>query len=170
MSENGSNTETENNDSDPESTTALEEAVPEANTLPNYLLRRDHSKNPIRLEDVVEENKELGTGGDSDDECIDAIDFGDIFAEVESSRIRTAIDDNTEINACDSIQNCVDLIDDEILKYHVPPDDWVHPEPNLEKEEPFFNNVDNPGHWSSFWFQSVFKKKRPKIQVSLSSN
>ena len=36
------------------------------------------------------------------------------------------------------------------------PDNWSHPAAKTEQGEPSFENVDNPGGWSSFTFQSEY--------------
>ena len=40
------------------------------------------------------------------------------------------------------------------------PDNWSHPAAKTEQGEPSFENVDNPGGWSSFTFQSGYEKGR----------
>ena len=38
------------------------------------------------------------------------------------------------------------------------PDNWSHPAAKTEQGEPSFENVDNPGGWSSFTFRSEYEK------------
>ena len=40
------------------------------------------------------------------------------------------------------------------------PDNWSHPAAKTEQGEPSFENVDNPGGWSSFTFRSEYEKGR----------
>ena len=40
------------------------------------------------------------------------------------------------------------------------PDDWSHPAAETEQGEPSFENVDNPGGWSSFTFRAEYEKGR----------
>ena len=98
MADNGSDRNEDGAETETEPPTPVAEVAVEANTLPKYLVTRHHNTDAIRLEDIEEENEEVGNGGDSDEECIDSIEFGDAFAEVESSRIRTELEDNSEIN------------------------------------------------------------------------
>ena len=38
------------------------------------------------------------------------------------------------------------------------PEDWSHPAAKTEQGEPSFENVDNPGGWSSFTFRAEYEK------------
>ena len=49
-------------------------------------------------------------------------------------------------------------VNPESLQIHCVPDDWEDPPPAVEKDEPPFESIDNPGEWSSFSFRPVFKK------------
>ena len=40
------------------------------------------------------------------------------------------------------------------------PDNWSHPAEKTEQGEPSFENVDNPGGWSSFIFRADYEKGR----------
>ena len=40
------------------------------------------------------------------------------------------------------------------------PDNWSHPAAKTEQGEPSFENIDNPGGWSSFTFRSEYEKGR----------
>ena len=43
------------------------------------------------------------------------------------------------------------------IKIHCIPDDWTDPAPSVDKNQPPFGEIDNPGEWSSFSFRPVFK-------------
>ena len=49
-------------------------------------------------------------------------------------------------------------VNPESLQIHCVSDDWEDPHPAVEKDEPPFESIDNPGEWSSFSFRPVFKK------------
>ena len=49
-------------------------------------------------------------------------------------------------------------VNPESLQIRCVPDDWEDPPPDVGKDEPPFESIDNPGEWSSFSFRLVFKK------------
>ena len=51
-------------------------------------------------------------------------------------------------------------VTDESLRVHIQPDDWTDPLPHIERNEPFFKDLDNPGQLSSFSFRPVYKKEK----------
>ena len=75
----------------------------------------------------------------------------------------TENDSNQDV--VDSVKNMVLLssgtekFNPEKLKIHCVPDDCEDPLANIEKKEPEFKEIDNPGGWSSFSFRPVYKKE-----------
>eukprot|EP00978_Attheya_sp_CCMP212_P030886 scaffold115025_cov61-Attheya_sp.AAC.1 len=45
------------------------------------------------------------------------------------------------------------------------PDGWTPQQRTVEKDEPMFESVDNPGGWSDFIFCPAFKSKDDKRRV-----
>ena len=44
------------------------------------------------------------------------------------------------------------------MKIASTPEYWTAPANNLERNEPAFSEIDNPGDWDSFAFRPKFKK------------
>ena len=53
-----------------------------------------------------------------------------------------------------------DIISMHAIKIPGATDNWSHPAAKREQGEPSFENVDNPGGWSSFTFRTEYEKER----------
>ena len=133
--------------------------------LPNYLINPS-KKGEVTdfLSDVSEDNRETGLGYDSEDV---ADEVGDIDDEANLARLfRLAsitdqdANENIEVdkNMLEFKQAIKKNVNPESLQIHNVPDDWKDPPPAIDKDEPPFESIDNPGEWSSFAFRPVFKK------------
>lgn len=158
-----------NNNSDIDNSTSSSSSmtndVPNANggmSLPHYLVTISHNNNPLSQPDIVEEQNEEGDGGDSDDDGEAALELVNAHLEVQRERSGHEsfasndddvgqVADDTEDNAVLlSSENDGEEIAIEELNFPKPPEDWVDPEPNRDRDEPLFSSIDNPGKWSSY--------------------
>ena len=113
---------------------------------------------------VSEDEKESGLGYDSDgdaDEVLD-VDIESKLARLFGLASITNHDakENIEVdnNMAEFKKSFNKNVNPEILQIHCVPDDWEDPPPNVGKDEPPFESIDNSGEWSSFYFRPVFKK------------
>jgi hypothetical protein len=131
--------------------------------LPSYLLRLTLRDEAINLEDVAEESKEKGDGGDSDDEADGFLDHDAAMVEATVEQQEEGNEDEDAVD--DGDRNSVVLqkgpgppavfID---MKVPGTPDDWVPPQRKEDKGQPHFVDVDNPGDWSEYTFRPEFEK------------
>ena len=120
------------------------------NALPTYLTTISHSNEPIIVSDIQEDENEVGDGDKSDDDGDHQNDFVEALNEVQSERYgyHSFHNENDDIEdvAGDSEANGVvckpiDLLQrgaNKDVNWPKPPDDWVNPEPNKERDEPIF--------------------------------
>jgi hypothetical protein len=105
--------------------------------LPSYLLQITTRDESINLEDVIEEAKEKGEGGDSDDEADDFLDHDAVMVEAIVER-KEGTEDEEGID--DSDQHSVVLLKalGPVIDIKVPgtPDDWVPAERKEDKGQP----------------------------------
>jgi hypothetical protein len=130
--------------------------------LPSYLLRLTSRDEAINLEDVTEEAKEKGDGGDSDDEADDFLDHDAAMVEATAERHEEGTEDEDVVD--DGDRNSVVLQKGPgpavQIDIQVPgtPDDWVPAQRKVDKGQPNFVDVDNPGDWSEYTFRPEFEK------------
>jgi hypothetical protein len=51
---------------------------------------------------------------------------------------------------------------DPLIKLPSPPDTWLPPLPKVDKGEPMYDEVDNPGNWKEYTYCAKFEKGRYK--------
>jgi hypothetical protein len=130
--------------------------------LPSYLLRLTSRFEAINLEDVAEEAKEKGDGGDSDDEADDFLEHDAAMVEATLERQEEGTEDEDVID--DGDRNSVVLQRGpgpaSLINMNVPgtPVDWTAPQRKEDKGQPNFADVDNPGDWSEYTFRPEFEK------------
>jgi hypothetical protein len=128
-------------------------------TLPSYLLRLTRRFESINLEDVTEEAKENGGGGDSDDEADDFLDHDAAMVEAIAER-QEGTEDEEVIDDSDRNSVVLERCPGPLIDIKVPgtPDDWVPAPRKEDKGQPAFVDVDNPGDWSEYTFRPEFEK------------
>ena len=155
------------------STTSVDEGDVGIEGLPRYLTLHDDTEEVIHEQDVDEEQAEEGDGGDSDAEAEDADFHANAMHEVVKDRTEGLVgteDDTVLVEDNDStavLLQCGSNV--ESTDVHIPgtPADWVAPAPKVDKGEPLFNQVNNPGHWSDFTFCPSFGSHGEYIGHSL---
>jgi hypothetical protein len=115
--------------------------------LPSYLLRITARDEAINLDDVTEEAKEKGDGGDSDDEADDFLDHDAAMVEAiaerqEGTEDEEVVDDNDWNSVVLQKGPGPPMVD---IKVPGTPDDWVPAQRKEDKGQPDFIDVDNPG-------------------------
>ncbi len=128
-------------------------------TLPSYLLRLTSPFESINLEDVTEEARGNGGGGDSDDEADNFLDHDAALVEAIAERQKGTEDeeiiDDSDRNSV-VLQQGPGLVID--IKVPRTPDDWVPAEQKEDKGQPDFVDTDIPGDWSEYTFPPKFEK------------
>ena len=127
---------------------------------PRYLTRNASNNQALVMEDVVEDENEVGEG-DSVVEASELADLNDSAEQAENECLKVLIkledDTNNNILDVDSNQICFDLVDiDEDTKLPTQPTDWIPKPPDKTKKEPDFVDVDNPGNWGPYTFVAKF--------------
>ena len=133
--------------------------------LPNYLINISKKEEVTDfLCDVSEDEKESGLGYDSDGDADEVLDV-DIESKLARLFRLASITDHDANENIEVDNNMVEFkklfnknVNPESLQIHCVPDDWQDPPPDVGKDEPPFESIDNPGEWSSFSFRPVFKK------------
>ena len=112
----------------------------------------------VQNQDVIENETEVGNGDESDDDVPDMNELQAAMDEVTISRM----DDTIDVGALDYIGCESETPAGECVRFfhRQPQDNWVNPEPKPGTDEPCFDDVDNPGKWSSFSFRLKYKKVR----------
>jgi len=137
-------------------------------SLPNYMttpLTKGDDPEEM-MDDIFEDNGELGNGCDSDEDCDEVVELDDSATLASQFRMLSMTDNDSNQDVVDSVKNMVILssgtekFNPEQLKIHCVPDDWEDPPAKTEKKEPEFKEIDNPGGWSSFSFRPVYKKEK----------
>jgi hypothetical protein len=138
--------------------------------LPSYLTRlagrQDHG---VNLTNVFEEAAEVGDGGDSDAEGDDARDhdvaltaslFDRMSLLEETAAVEDAIDNSVVLASAGRLSTAPSRE----IHVNIPdtPTDWQPPTQKVDKGEPAFVEVDNPGGWSQFVFRPEFGTTAPK--------
>ena len=126
---------------------------------------------------MLDENdaNEVGDGGTSDAEgngyeCV--VSFQDRIKEVDSERLcfdAHEIESSVEVDDLNAIMCEVKDVTSESTLFGAPPgwsppgppDDW-NPTIHVDRGEPLFEDVDNPGKWSNFTFRPTFAPKGGK--------
>ena len=122
-------------------------------------------------DDIFEESSELGGGGDSDNDCAEANDIDDAAEVADHFRMMAITDADANVNIVNNEKNMIliptglERANTEDLRVHCVPNDWVDPSPCIPEGEPPFNELDNPGDWSSFSFCPVFKREKDRGKV-----
>jgi len=114
----------------------------------------------------ADEDTEQGNGGDSDNDADVADEHHDAMVEVIQDRLeRLALgeEDDEVLELADSavLLHRGELDAARALGITIPgtPEDWVPPVRKIEKGEPAFETIDNPGKWSAYTFRPEFSGK-----------
>ena len=129
---------------------------------PRYLQQELPHLQPFDLEIVREESLEYGDG----DSAASASELEDIDSTYEATRTERL---EVEIKLEDDGENAIKDGDGNYIPYSVDgldentslprvPEDWVAPPP--KKDEPKFEDVDNPGEWHEFTYRPRFYKPK----------
>jgi hypothetical protein len=122
--------------------------------VPKYMLCLDRRLGLLEKAHVLEGEREQVDGGDSDEEGEEILIHGE--ASIESAEERNeAADDNKKLEDKDDngiilARNNMSMSVDPRMRLPEPPPEWVPPLPKLDKGEPLFSDVDNPGKWQHF--------------------
>ena len=120
------------------------------NSLPTYLTTISHSNEPVIISDIVEDENEEGDGDESDDDGDHRNAFLEALDDVMSERygLHSFHNDNDDIEDVAGDSEANGMISEpinltrravtEVINWPKPPDDWVDPEPNKDKDEPIF--------------------------------
>ena len=113
---------------------------------------------------MLEDEKEIGLGYESNSDTNEVVDIDTNANLARLFGIASITDHNANKNI-EVDNNMVEFkksfkrnVNPENLQIHYVPDDWEDRSPAVEKDEPSFESIDNPGDWSSFSFRPVFKK------------
>jgi hypothetical protein len=130
----------------------------EENGLPGYLLRTIGRLELLSLDDVEEETNEVGDGGDSDVEGDDLAEHDEAMTAAISERLATIVDEDGNDIVDDGDSNYIELRKGSHPELHIPgiPLSWVPAVQKVEKGEPDFDALDNPGRWCNFTFRPEF--------------
>jgi hypothetical protein len=135
-----------------------------------YLVRlagqNDHG---VNLTNVFEEAAELGNGGDSDAEGDDARDhnvalIASLFDRMSLLEETGAVEDDIDNSVVLASAARLSTAPSREIHVNIPdtPTDWQPPAQKVDKGEPAFAEVDNPGGWSQFVFRPEFGTTAPK--------
>ena len=129
-----------------------------ADSLPGYLLRSIARLELLSLSDVEEETNEVGDGGDSDVEGDDLEEHDEAMTTAIAERLATAADDDGNEIIDDGDRNSFLLKKGSHPDLNIPsiPENWVPATQKVEKGEPTFDEIDNPGQWCNFTFRPEF--------------
>jgi hypothetical protein len=139
---------------------------PIADGTSQYLKRHssvDHGQESLNMSDVAEEEKEEGDDGDSAAEAVDAGELDSCYDEALRDRLECLIKkEGPEVD--DGEWNGYKLKKGLPAEVSMPsvPSDWTPPIAKIEKGEPEFKDVDNPGRWPEFTYRSKFEKAGEK--------
>ena len=130
-----------------------------SNALPFYLTTLVKKSDGMNPDDIFEDECNIGVGCDSDEEMLDVSDLHDASEEARMFKLFATADNDGDDIALESEKNFLLIgkgkigdINDKSLRVYIQPHDWTDPLPMLERNEPFFKDLDNPGKWSSFSF------------------
>ena len=122
--------------------------------LPNYLINPSKKGDDADfLSNVSEDSRETGLGYDSDDHADEVEDIDDEANLVWLFRVNsiTGQDANQNIvvdsNMMEFPKGFKKNVNPESLQIHNVPYYWEVPSPAVEKGEPPFESIDNPGEW-----------------------
>jgi hypothetical protein len=143
------------------------EDVPAEDWLPLYLVRTvGRARETINMDEVLKEMQEEGFG-DSDNEADDMLDHDDaMVAALEERRDLAAVEEEETVEFSD--RNAILLQKGATvpaLKLPGPPTNWSAPSRKVERGEPSFLDVDNPGGWDEFTYRPEFAAKGEKKYV-----
>jgi hypothetical protein len=135
--------------------------------LPLYLVRTvGRAPETINLDEVLEDFQEEGFG-DSDIEADDVLDHDDAMVEaLEERRQQAGVEEEETVEFSD--RNAILLqkgVTGPVLKLPGPPTNWLAPMRKVEKGEPLFLEVDNPGGWDEYTYRPEFSSKGDKKYV-----
>jgi hypothetical protein len=136
------------------------------NGVPKYMLCLDRRLGLLEKAHVLERERELGDGGDSDEEGEEILIHYEARVESAEER-REATDDNNSLedkddNAAILARNNMNMSVDPRMRLPEPPPEWVPPLPKVDKGEPMLSDVDNPGNWQEFTFTAKMENCRYK--------
>ena len=133
-----------------------------------YLCRRSggeghHQEATLNMNDVLEEQAENGDG-DSIADALESIEMDDCLEESIRDRLDILVknEGGSEVSDCDKNRILVKKGLAPEVSMPTVPSDWIPPMAKVEKGEPTFENVDNPGKWSEFTYRSKFLKTGTK--------
>jgi hypothetical protein len=113
------------------------------------MLSYDPVPGVLNLAYDIEESREEGDGGDSDVEGDEVLIHDEAMQEAEQY-LQEAQDDNETLEDKDAnsiimARNNQRMSVDPLIKLPSPPDTWLPPLPKVDKGEPMYDKVDNPG-------------------------
>ena len=88
-------------------------------------------------------------------------------AERNKEEGNTLVVDNNDRTSVVLLQGEIELM--HAIKIPGAPNNWSHPAAKTEQGEPSFENVDNPGEWSSFTLWAEYEKGRGTSNYKLHS-
>ena len=129
-----------------------------------YLIRHSApgQQASLNMSDVLEEQEE-GGDGDSVDDAIECDELDQCLGESIRDRLQCLVkDEGPEVSDCDA--NACLLKKGLPLEVSMPtvPTEWEPLKAKIEKGEPEFVDVDNPGKWPEFTYRSKFEKTGEK--------
>ena len=138
-----------------------------SNALPVYLTTLVKKSEGVNPDDIFEDECDNGVGCDSDDDMPEVSDLHDASEEARMFKLHATADNDGDDVVLEDEKNFLLIgkgkigdVTNESLRVHIQPDDWTDPLPHLERNEPFFKDLDNPGQLSSFSFRPVYKKEK----------
>ncbi|KAG7336532.1 hypothetical protein IV203_025048 [Nitzschia inconspicua] len=129
--------------------------------LPRYLTA--NASIPLSLDHVAAEEEDAGAEGDDDsvESADEANELTESMIEANLERLED-LDDCVEFSEANAIKDLKDM-----ASVPQPPSEYVPPAVKTEKGEPKFEELDNPGDWSRYCFNSSFNKSGSYISHSL---
>jgi hypothetical protein len=121
---------------------------------PSYMLSYDPVPGVFNLDHAIEEAREEGDGGDSDEAGDEVLLHDEARLEVDQD-LQEAQDDNEALEDKDAnsifmARNNPRMAIDPLIKLPPPPDTRVTPLPKVDKGEPMYDQVDTPGNWQEY--------------------
>jgi hypothetical protein len=130
------------------------------------MLSYDPVPGVFNLAHAIEEARGGGGGGDSDIEGDDVLLHDEAMQETKQD-LQEAQDDNETLEDKDAnsiimARNNPRMAVNPLIKRLSPPDTWLSPLPKVNKGEPMYDEVDNPGDWHEYTYCAKFEKGRYK--------
>ena len=128
-----------------------------SNALPVYLTTLVKKSDGVNPDDIFENECDIRVGCDSDDEMPEVSDLHDASEKARMFKLHAAADNDGDDVALETEKNFlligkgkIGKITNKSLRVRIQPDNWTDPLPMLERNKPFFKDLDNPGQWSNF--------------------